>query len=195
MPDLQESVLILNKYFLAIQVTDVKESICHLVTGKAKAVDLEYRTYNFKEWQEYTKIADEETAKLYSGLVRSPSITIFSPQVIIIPDCEFNNPKIRVVSYSRKSVYERDKFTCQYCRKKVNRSALTLDHVVPKSKGGLTTWTNIVTACVSCNNKKRDQLLSELGWRLDPPKAPTWRSHIGVPFQQNKKQFWERFLE
>lgn len=189
---IHESVLVLNKHFLAIQVTIAKEAVCALVTGKAEVVDQNYSTYDLRQWQEYTKSADPS---MYAGLIRSPSVQILVPQVIRIPDCEFNNPVIKTVKYSRRNVYQRDDFTCQYCRRKFPKDKLTLDHVIPKSRGGKSSWVNVVTCCKRCNEDKGDRLLEELGWELPvQPKRPRWRSHIGVPFNNTKKEYWEQFL-
>jgi len=190
---INESVLVLNKYFLAIQVTVVKEAICALVTGKARVVDQNYTMYDFTAWAEYTAMHDDDGT--YPGVIRSPSVEIFAPHVILIPDCEFNSPLIKTVKYSRRNIYQRDKNTCQYCGKKIDRKNLTLDHIVPKSKGGKSSWTNVVASCVWCNSEKGDKLLSELGWKLrKQPTKPRWKSHIGVPFNRSKKEYWEKFL-
>lgn len=191
------SVLVLNKYFLAIQVTIAKEAICALVTGKAKVVDPEYGMYDLEQWKEYTKLhkRNETQLRLHGGIINSPTTSIFVPQVIIVPDCEFNSPLIKTVKYSRRNIYQRDGNICQYCGKKVDKKFLTLDHVVPKSRGGGSTWTNVVTSCVWCNSEKGDKLLEELGWKLRKvPTKPRWKSHIGIPFNKNKKEYWEKFL-
>jgi len=192
-----ESVLVLNKYFMAIQVTVAKEAICALVTGKAKVVDESYKTYNLADWAAFTAAKkDNELAKVYAGIIRSPSIQIFAPQVVIIPDCEFNSPLIKTVKYSRRNIYQRDNYTCQYCHKKVRKDHMTLDHVIPKSRGGKSKWNNVVASCTWCNAKKGDRLLSELGWTLKKlPAPPRWKSHVGIPFSRGKKEYWNNFLK
>lgn len=190
-----EHVLVLNKFFLAIQVTIAKEAVCALVTGKAQVTDKEYNVYNLEQWKEYTKQHQDE-ADDYTGIMRSPSVQIFVPQVIRIPDCEFNNPVIKTIKYSRRNVYQRDENTCQYCHRKFPKDKLTLDHVVPKSRGGKSSWTNVVTCCKRCNECKGNRLLEELGWKLDKaPTRPRWKSHIGVPFNKTRKDYWNTFLE
>lgn len=193
-----DSVLVLNRYFMAIQVTIVKEAICALVTGKAKIVDKEYAMYTLEQWKIYTKeyCKTEEIGTDYIGLIRSPTTTILSPQVILLPDCEFNSPMIKTVKYSRRNIYQRDGNTCQYCHRKVGNQHMTLDHVVPKSKGGKSTWSNVVASCTWCNAEKGDKLLSELGWKLDKlPTPPKWKSHVGIPFSKGKKEYWNNFLK
>lgn len=210
MPLLTESVLVLNKYYLAVQVTVVKDSIIALVTGKAQVVDDDYVVYNLNQWREYSESLngeDQETLDKYAGMLRSPSTSLLAPQVIRFPDCEYTSPLIKTVKYSRRNIYNRDKYTCQYCHntrpefKKAikggvpKKSLLNLDHVIPRSRGGPSSWTNIVTSCKWCNADKGDKLLDELGWKLPKtPAKPKWQSHVGTPFQMAKKEYWQRFL-
>lgn len=92
---------------------------------------------------------------------RSPSLTLAVPSVIMMR--EYSKPP-SAVKFSRKNVYLRDNFTCQYCGEQHldYMHHLTLDHVVPKAKGGKTNWTNIVAACMACNSKKADHVK---GWK------------------------------
>lgn len=204
-----DSVLVLNRVFLAVQVTIVRDSITALANGKARVVGPDYRPYTLEEWKQYTELYlnDPEISRQYTGLVRSPSTKLFTPQVIMFPDCEYTSPLIKTVKYSRRNIFSRDKGKCQYCenersefRKAIQRgtpkkSLLTLDHVIPRSKGGPSTWTNVVTACRWCNEEKGDMLLEDLSWKLaSKPNRPRWQSHIGVPFNKVKKEYWERFL-
>lgn len=84
-------------------------------------------------------------------VVRSPSVTMKVPSVILTKDYVKWN---RIVKYSRSNIYLRDNYTCQLCGIKPKVSELTLDHVVPRSHGGKTSWTNIVTCCKKCNEEK-----------------------------------------
>ena len=189
-------MLVLNKYFMAIQVTSAKAAITALVSGKVKCVDTDYSTYDLENWKIFTKAyLESQEEERYAGVIRSPSTTLLVPEVVIDPDCEFSSPHIRTVRYSRRSVYMRDKHTCQYCGRKCTKKDLTLDHVTPRSKGGKSSWTNVVACCLTCNGKKEDKSLEELGWKLlKVPKEPHWKSHIGIPFNDAKRSFWDTFL-
>jgi 5-methylcytosine-specific restriction endonuclease McrA len=83
--------------------------------------------------------------------VHSPSVTLSVPSVMIVR--EYIKRRTNT-SFSRSNVYCRDNYICQYCKQMFSNKELTLDHVIPKSKGGKTEWTNIVTACKKCNNVK-----------------------------------------
>jgi 5-methylcytosine-specific restriction endonuclease McrA len=91
-------------------------------------------------------------------------------------------------SFSRKIVFSRDNWTCQFCNTKLSQHDVTIDHVVPKSKGGKTNWTNCVTACKPCNRKKGDKSLEKSGLKLlSQPKPPSVH-HFG--FFKSEKQEW-----
>ena len=193
---LNESVLVLNKYFLAIQVTTVREAIITLVSGKSRIIDENYLTYNLTSWHARSmELKQSGQLDKYPGVLRSPSTTLVVPYAIIIPDCEFNNPAIKTVKYSRRNLVKRDNYTCQYCKKKFDKKDLTVDHVTPRSKGGKSTWTNVVACCRPCNAIKQDKTIEELGWSLTKkPTQPRWKSHIGIPFNKEKKERWKVFL-
>lgn len=189
---LSDSVLVLNQAYLAIQVWTAKDAISALVAGRAEVINKQYRTFSFDQWIQQSLDEDKES---YSGIVRSPSVTILVPQVIRVPEYKYCNFAPERVRYSRVNIYRRDSYICQYCRKKTPRSDLTLDHIIPKSRGGKNIWENIVTCCKPCNTMKGDKLLSELGWELKTkPRQPRWKSHVGIPFGAQKKAYWETFL-
>ena len=95
-------------------------------------------------------------------------------------------------SGSRKSVFKRDNHICQYCQKSFGEKELTLDHVLPKSRGGKKSWTNIVSACKKCNQKKGDKTPAEAGMKLfKVPKKP--KNNI-VDSISNNQKIWKDYL-
>ena len=99
----------------------------------------------------------------YEKKVRSVSKSFDLPKIIRLRNFI---RKINLVSYSRKKVFERDQYVCQYCKIKVSQKTATIDHVIPKSKGGKNTWTNTVTSCDACNSKKGSKTLKEANMKL-----------------------------
>jgi len=193
---LNDSVLVLNKHLMAIQVTTVKDAITALVSGRVKVIDQQYFQYDLRYWVELSKNIDgTEEADKYCGKVHSPSITIYAPQVVVACEWDGHDPAIRTIKYSRRNVFQRDNFICQYCGKKVPQADCTIDHVIPRSSGGSNLWTNVVTSCIDCNTTKGNKTIEELGWKLlSKPATPRWRSHVGRPFSSEKKTYWETFL-
>lgn len=81
----------------------------------------------------------------------------------------------RPVRFSRVNVYARDRYRCQYCGMKESLSCLTFDHVIPRSRGGITSWANVVAACVECNHKKANRTPAEARMKLiKEPVQPRW---------------------
>ena len=114
-----------------------------------------------------------EVLSEYDEKISSPSLTIRLPAVVRL---RRNTPtKNRTIRFTRHSVALRDSYTCQYCSKKLTMAHLTYDHVVPKSRGGRTSWNNIVVCCHPCNSAKGSHLPEEAGMPLlKKPKAPKW---------------------
>lgn len=130
-------------------------------------------------WQDAIRAVLSGKARIvseYPGIVvRSVSCALTLPSVICLN--HFYKQPMKIPTMTRRYVYIRDDFHCQYCMKKFTADKLSLDHVIPRSKGGRLVWTNTVTACHSCNAKKGNvavEDLPRLGMRLpNQPRAPT----------------------
>ena len=183
---LNQSVLVLNRSWLAIHVCDVKRALTLLALDLARVVTEEYETHDFQSWRELSQYARE-------NYLSTPRFKLLIPEVIVLT--RYNAVPPRRVKFSRRNIFERDRFACQYCDRAPARSELSVDHVVPKSRGGSTTWTNVVLACTECNARKRDHLLQEAGMSLRrQPREPPWRPggsfHLGLC-----RRSWQRFVD
>lgn len=128
--------------------------------------------------------------------VRSVSVTFKMPSVVrFLRDVR---RKKRVVKFSRENVYARDKGKCQYCLNAVPRHKATYDHVVPKSKGGRTTWDNIVIACMQCNQDKKALTPSQAGMKLrSKPVRPKSLPNVftfTMAWQPDMPLSWKDFM-
>lgn len=157
---LQNSVVVFSKNYLPLARINIKRAIVLLVTGQAESLNFG----STKLWE-----------------VHSPSVVLQVPEHIRLT---VGNPERhwKVPPVNRREVLKRDNHTCQYCG---STKHLTLDHVIPRSKGGQHSWDNVVTACERCNSIKSDRLPHEAGMVLKTkPKAPI---HPAVAFAE---QFW-----
>lgn len=200
MGKLNSSTLVLNRSWLAVQVTSVKRAINLLYQGLAHVVDDDYQVYDFDNWadvsQQMVQVEEDE-------FICSTNLKIKIPRVIVLVFYD-KLPK-RQVRFSRKNIFERDNYTCQYCGKQpprrnkikwMEKNQLNLDHVVPRSKGGKTVWTNIVTSCYDCNYKKGSKTLDQLGWKLKKrPKVPKWHPTVNIPMKLVPHRQWVNFLD
>jgi 5-methylcytosine-specific restriction endonuclease McrA len=104
-----------------------------------------------------------EVVREYDKEIRSVSARIKLPAVVRLL-CFVRNNRL-TARFSRKNIFLRDDFTCQYCGKHFEPRQLTCDHILPRSRGGKAEWTNMVTSCVPCNLKKGDKLPEEVDMR------------------------------
>jgi 5-methylcytosine-specific restriction endonuclease McrA len=100
-------------------------------------------------------------------------------------------------TFSRKIVFSRDNWTCQFCNIKLGQHDATIDHIIPKSKGGPTSWANCVTACKSCNRKKGDKPLEKCGLKLNSIPKPPSVHHFGM-VKDDKNEWhhdWQYYIK
>ena len=136
-----------------------------------------------------------EVVEEYEEVIRSPSLTLPLPAVVKLHRYVKFAPQR--VKFSRQNLFVRDNYTCQYCQKSHPPSQLTYDHVVPRSYGGKTTWTNIVTACKRCNHKKGNKPLHAVNFTLTRvPVEPKWLPLFSPAFQtESAPPVWRNYLE
>lgn len=137
--------LVLNRSFSPVQITSIKRALCLVFKGLAHFVDENYQMYDFGSWAELSVSQEDEKIQLTSAVMRVPRVIMLN---------FFDKLPRAHVRLCRENIYLRDKNTCQYCYKRFPRSELNIDHVVPVSQGGDTSWRNLVCSCVPCNQKK-----------------------------------------
>lgn len=135
-----------------------------------------------------------EVLEKYRRAVRSPSLTLRLPAVVRLHHYVRRGPKR--VKFSRQNIFFRDDFTCQYCHRPHPPSQLTYDHIVPRSRGGTTTWTNIVTSCIRCNLRKGNKPLQSLNLALlKPPEEPRWLPSLSQMMRlESAPDMWKNYL-
>lgn len=128
-----------------------------LYCGVAKAVDKECKTFDFKSWSELSVAVSEEGVGLIGRVIKVPRVIVLTA---------YDRFPKKAIKFSRMNILIRDRSTCQYCGRKLPRNQLNLDHVVPRCKGGKTTWENVVASCFDCNRKKGMRLPREASLKL-----------------------------
>ncbi len=177
--------LVLNRSYLPVHVTTVRHAFTLLYKGVAKAVDEEYQTFDFPDWSGLK-------VNGYDG-IGTVSDSIRIPRVILLT--RFDRIPRRDVRFSRHNIFLRDSNTCQYCRDRLPASGLNLDHVVPRSQGGLTTWENVVTCCLGCNHHKGGRRPEQANMRLHrKPVRPSWTPFIARGAGDSLYDEWRPFL-
>jgi 5-methylcytosine-specific restriction endonuclease McrA len=194
---LDASVLVLNKVFMAVHVISVRRAFCLLCKDLAEVVALEdgqYATYDFATWRELSEFRAKNFRQEDDDWVRTASSEIQVPRVIRLLDYD-KVPK-QTVKFNRRNIFARDNNQCQYCGRKYPTSELSLDHVVPRSQGGQTTWENIVCSCVGCNVKKGGRTPKQAHMGLvRKPEKPKRSPLLNLKLTQRKYQSWQAFLD
>lgn len=130
-------------------------------------------------------------------LLRSRSWIIKMPAVVRLMYAFRRRNKHNEVKFSRFNILARDNWKCQYCEEKLTTQTVTYDHVIPRSKGGITAWENIVSACASCNGKKANRTPEEAGMPIrKKPKKPNWVPIFVVGEQRSSSlpEEWRNYL-
>jgi len=182
---LNTSVLVLNRLYQPVHVTSVKRAFSLLYQGIARAIDDQYKLYEFSDWAALSA-AEYDSVATISRRIRVPRVLVLSAYEHL--------PKGRV-RFSRLNIYSRDGDTCQYCGRKLPRSELNLDHVVPRSQGGKTSWENVVCSCVPCNLRKGGCTPEQARMKLmKKPLRPRWTPFFRGSARRVTYREWLPFL-
>ena len=182
---LDRPTLVLNRSWQPVGVAPVSRSLILLWNDNAHVVDpQDYRLYTWADWSSRIPHDDEP-------FIQAVRMRLRVPEVIALTN--YDRIPTNAVTFSRRNIYKRDRYTCQYCGAQPGTEELTLDHVVPRAQGGISTWENCVLACVSCNKRKADRTPDQARMPLrKPPVRPTWRPLYAS--RDMRIDSWTRFV-
>jgi 5-methylcytosine-specific restriction endonuclease McrA len=182
---LNRATLVLNRNWQAIHVTTVARALVLLWNESARVVEPEeYRTYRWEEWTALEPAPG-------SPCIRAARARLRVPEVVCLT--RYDRLPSSAVAFSRGNVAKRDHYICQYCGAQPGRESITIDHVVPRSQGGVSGWTNCVAACVACNARKADRTPEQAGMHLRRrPARPAWQPLFAM--REDGAASWSRFL-
>jgi len=193
---LDSSVLVLNRNYAAVRVVTARRALCLLFKRIAEIVTVEdelYQSYDFDSWRQVSEYRSRYQRD-HHDWVRCVKFELAVPRVIrlLIYDRLPRQP----VKFNRRNIYARDGNRCQYCGKRFSTSELTLDHIVPRSRGGEMSWTNIVCCCVDCNVRKGGRAPTEAGMKLiTEPVRPKRSPMITLHLTNERYASWKQFLD
>lgn len=195
---LDASVLVLNKLYMAIHIISVRRAFCLLCKNLAEVISLEdgqFATYDFQTWRDVSEFkAKHFELNEHDDWVRTVDSEIQVPRVIRLMSYD-RLPK-QSVKFNRRNIFARDNNQCQYCGKKFSLSDLSLDHVVPRTQGGKSTWENIVCACLDCNVRKGGRTPKEASMKLiRQPVKPKRSPMLNLKLSSKKYASWKTFLD
>jgi 5-methylcytosine-specific restriction endonuclease McrA len=182
---LQRPTLVLNRNWQPVNVATVARALVLLWNESARVVDAaDYQTFDWNDWSELRPDNGD-------AFVQAIRFRIRVPEVITLT--EYDRLPTASVTFSRRNIFKRDKFVCQYCGEQPGTDALTIDHVVPRAQGGESRWDNCVLACVDCNHRKADRTPQQAAMRLRrTPVRPKWTPLYAA--HDMRIESWSKFV-
>ena len=192
----------LNAHYMAMRVVSVRRAFTLLFKRDntdqpvAEIVSVEegrYVSYDFADWAALSAFRKEFEPNGHDW-IRTVRFDIVVPRIIRV--LTFSKLPRQEVKFNRRNLFARDHNTCQYCGKRYTTSQLSLDHVIPRSRGGKTTWDNIVCACLKCNVRKGGRTPAEAHVKLiKAPVKPRRNPVISVTMNDHRYSSWKQFLD
>ncbi len=190
---LHSNVLVLNRHYLPVHLTTARRAFVLVYKGDAEAVAMlgeRIVTFDFEAWVEHSVLdpgaPDDDFVATVSHRLRVPRIVRL---------LEFEKLPSSRVNFCRKNVLARDEYRCQYCGARGGMRDLTLDHVIPRSRGGKHCWTNVVACCYRCNDRKGRLTPREAGMHLQrEPFVPRRSPELKRKLEEARYRLWKVFL-
>lgn len=193
---LQANVLVLNRLYMAVHVVNVRRAFALLYRELAEVVHLEegkFLNYDFRSWREVSELRVGSRQPL-EDWIRAVNFPIQVPRVIRL--LFFDRAPRQQLRLNRRNVLARDEHTCQYCGRRFPAHHLSLDHVIPRSRGGTTTWDNVVCACLECNIQKGGRTPNEARMSLvRRPVKPKRNPLLALKLTNPKYESWRTWLD
>jgi 5-methylcytosine-specific restriction endonuclease McrA len=199
---LQASVLMLNAHYMALRVISARRALSLLFKQDTQAnpvaeiVHVEnghYISYSFDDWAELSRLRREFEPGEHDW-VRTVRFDLAVPRIIRV--LTYNRVPKQQVKFNRRNIYARDRSRCQYCGQRFATADLSLDHVVPRSQGGGTSWENLVCCCLKCNVKKGGRTPEQAHMKLiSTPAKPARSPAISIKLTDARYHSWRQFLD
>ncbi len=192
-------VLTLNKSYKALGIITLAEALSAVIKERAEIIHEEdgyYQGFDVNSWSELSQLNYEYKNEISAKKLEWIN-TSYEPFQVprIIRYLNYDQYHEKKVKFSRRNIFIRDNYTCAYCGKKYPVEKLQLEHIIPKSKGGTTTWKNTVCACHECNFKKSNRTPEEAGMKLiKEPFVPKVLPFKGRFLPKKRYKEWDNFV-
>ena len=193
---LNSSVLVLNRFYMAVHVVSVRRALVLLYRELAEVIHVEegiYSNFDFASCREASIFFAQEPEQ-HVEWIRGIGFSLQAPRVVRLN--RYDKVPKQTLRFNRRHVFARDENTCQYCGSDFSSIHLSLDHIVPRSRGGQTNWENVVCCCLSCNTKKGNRTPKEANMRLiRQPKKPRHSPILKMKLDNPKYAVWRNFVQ
>ena len=204
---LSAKVLVLNRMYAAMRVVSAKRAFCLLARDIAEVIHVDtngdanggapgggqYINYDFESWLEISALQHEFEPERHDW-VKTVRMDIAVPRIIRL--LGYDKLPEQAVKLNRRNLFARDRNRCQYCGRIYPTSDLSIDHILPRSRGGGDSWENLVCACIRCNARKGGRTPDQAGMKLvKPALRPKRNPLITLRLGHEKYQSWKAFLD
>ena len=190
---IQYKILVLNKFWQPVNIIGIERAFSLLLQDHALAIytsDRSFRMMNSSAWLELSSI---EHNQANDSFVKTVHLRILVPKVLLLR--KYDRLPAQEVKFTRDNLFDRDDYRCQYCGERFDSLNLNMDHVIPRDKGGKTSWENIVTSCIKCNSHKANRLPHQANMHLlRKPERPRLRPFISTLIGKNYDTDWDYFI-
>lgn len=190
------NVLVLNKHYMAVRIVGARRAFSLLCRQLAEVISCEkeiYSNYDFNSWCDVSQYHRSFEPASHDW-VSTVNFHVAVPRIIRL--LFYDRLPRSEVKFNRRNIFARDKNSCQYCGKKFSTRELSLDHIVPRSMGGIASWTNLVCACLKCNIKKGGRTPKQANMKLiNKPEKPRKNPVIHIHLGHSRYHSWKQFLD
>lgn len=182
---LQRPTLVLNRNWQPVNVATVARALVLVWNEAARVIDVaDYQSFSWNDWSQVEPRAGD-------AFVQAVGFRLRVPEVVVLTG--YDRLPTLSVTFSRRNLFKRDHYVCQYCGHQPGSAELTIDHIVPRAHGGESSWTNCVLACVACNKRKADRTPREAGMQLRrEPTRPNWKPLYAA--HDLRLESWSKFV-
>jgi 5-methylcytosine-specific restriction endonuclease McrA len=177
-----------------VNIVGVQRAFGLLLQDHAQVIhtgDGSFQVMDSAQWLEQSELHEPGLDEAYVQTVR---LRVRVPKVLLLRS--YDKLPVQEIRFTRGNLFERDHFRCQYCGNHFPEHQLNMDHVIPRARGGRTSWENIVTSCIPCNSRKANRLPHQASMHLmKKPERPRWRPFISSLIDQNYDAEWEHFIQ
>lgn len=186
-------VLVLNRLWQPVNIVAVQRAFSLLLQDHAQVIytgDSSYRLMDSAQWLALSETEEPGDDEAYVQTVR---LRIRVPKVLLLR--QYSQLPVQEVKFNRENLFDRDSYRCQYCGENFEPAQLNMDHVIPRDRGGRTSWENIVTSCIKCNTRKANRLPHQANMHLiRKPERPRWRPFVSSLIGQDYDSDWDHFI-
>jgi 5-methylcytosine-specific restriction endonuclease McrA len=177
-----------------VNIVAVPRAFSLLLQDHAQVIntlDGSFQMMDSAQWLAHSESCVPSDGEAYVQTVR---LRIRVPKVLLLR--QYDQLPAQEVKFTRENLFERDSYRCQYCGHAFEAKELNMDHVIPRDRGGRTSWENIVTSCIQCNSRKANRLPHQASMHLiRKPERPRWRPFISSLIGQSYDREWDHFLK